>query len=62
MTTNKEQVIRRIKINKLKQKLAATDYKALKYAEGLLTEEEYQPIKEYRQSLRDQINQLQDNQ
>lgn len=39
-----------------KWELSQTDYKALKYAEGLLTEEEYAPIKEERQAMRDEIN------
>lgn len=38
--------------------LKKTDFKALKYAEGYYTEEEYAPIKELRQSLRDEINAL----
>ena len=45
-------------IGELKAELCATDYKALKYMEGWLTEEEYAPIKSLRQSLRDQINEL----
>lgn len=32
-------------IAELKQKLSDTDYQAIKYAEGWLTEEEYEPIK-----------------
>ena len=43
------------KINALKQELASTDYEALKYAEGWFTEEEYAPIKEKREGLREQI-------
>ena len=38
--------------------LQASDYKAIKYAEGLLTEEEYTPIKEQRQAWRKEINRL----
>ena len=45
-------------IDEIKAQLGATDYKALKYMEGWLTEEEYAPIKSLRQSLRDQINEL----
>lgn len=45
-------------IGELKAKLSETDYKALKYMEGWLTEEEYAPIKAQRQALRDQINGL----
>ena len=43
----------------LKQQLADSDYKAIKYAEGWLSEEEYAPIKEERQRIRDEINRLQ---
>lgn len=46
------------KIIMLKQKLRTTDYKAIKYAEGLLTEEEYEPVKAARQAWRDEINKL----
>lgn len=46
------------KIDLLKQKLQETDYQAIKFAEGWLSEEEFSPIKAYRQSLRDEINQL----
>lgn len=46
------------RIGELKAELCATDYKALKYMEGWLTEEKYAPIKALRQSLRDQINEL----
>lgn len=43
------------KINALKQELASTDYKALKYAEGWFTEEEYAKIKAMREELREKI-------
>lgn len=46
------------KISILKRKLQRTDYLAIKYAEGLLTEEEYAPIKAKRQAWRDEINNL----
>lgn len=42
----------------LKQLLANTDYKALKYAEGFLSDIEYAEIKTYRENLRTQINQF----
>ena len=42
----------------LKQNLSNTDYKAIKYAEGLLSKEEYAEIKTQRQEWRDRINQL----
>ena len=48
----------RDQIATLKQNLADTDYKAIKFAEGLLTAEEYEPIKQQRQAWRDAINTL----
>lgn len=45
-------------ITALKAELASTDYKAIKYAEGWLTEEEYGPVRAQRQELRDRINRL----
>ena len=42
----------------LKAHLTDTDYKALKYSDGSLTEEEYAPIREERQAWRDQINEI----
>ena len=49
-----------IKIFLLKTRLAETDYKAIKYAEGWLTEEEYAPIKTKRQAIREEINKLEE--
>lgn len=46
------------KIAQLKQKLESTDYQAIKYAEGWMTEEEYAPIKDQRQAWRNEINAL----
>lgn len=40
----------RTEINQLKQYLSETDYKAIKFAEGLISEEEYAPIRDLRQS------------
>lgn len=45
-------------IASLKAQLTATDYQAIKYAEGWLTAEEYEPIKAQRQAWRDEINRL----
>lgn len=45
-------------IAELKGKLRETDYKAIKYAEGMLTLDEYAEIRELRQSWRDKINYL----
>lgn len=54
----KEKIAIKHRINKLKHLLYESDYKAIKYAEGLLSEEEYNPIKIQRQQWRDEINQL----
>lgn len=52
------------KINKqiydLKQKLTQTDYKAIKYSEGWLTDEEYAEVKVQRQEWRKKINELEE--
>lgn len=45
-------------IAELKQKLFDTDYQAIKFAEGLLTAEEYAEMKAQRQAWRDRINEL----
>lgn len=50
----------RQKIHELKSKLRATDYKAIKYAEGLIPLSEYQEIRGERQAWRDEINQLEE--
>lgn len=47
-------------ISELKQKLKETDYKAIKYAEGMITLADYAPIREERQAWRDRINELED--
>ena len=48
----------RIEITQLKKLLSASDYKAIKYAEGQISEEEYSEIKSERQGYRDRINYL----
>lgn len=45
-------------IDDLKQKLANTDYKAIEYAERLISEEEYSEIRTLRQSYRNRINEI----
>lgn len=45
-------------IEQLKVQLSMTDYKAIKFAEGWLTEEEYAPIKAEREAIREQIRAL----
>ena len=51
----------KLRIAELKQCLFSTDYKAIKYAEGLLTDEEYTETKAQRQAWRDEINKLEKN-
>ena len=53
---NKE--IKLNRIAELKSKLSQTDYQAIKYAEGQLSEEEYASLKLQRQLWRDEINKL----
>ena len=55
---NKPVRIRRLRISELKTLLDESDYKAIKYAEGLIPESEYEPIKSERQRYRDEINRL----
>ena len=47
-------------IRELKQKLSDTDYKAIKYSEGWLTDEEYAEVKAQREEWRSAINQLEE--
>ncbi len=49
-----------VRITELKSLLKATDYQAIKYAEGLLNDIEYEPIRVQRQAWRDEINRLED--
>lgn len=49
------------RIAELKMLLRESDYRAIKYAEGQYTEEEYAPYKALRQSYRDEINELQES-
>ena len=44
----------------IKHLLSTSDYKAIKYAEGELSEEEYAPIREERQALRDEYNRIEE--
>lgn len=46
------------KITALKAELQKTDYKALKFAEGFISPGDYEPIKQYRNNLRLEINNL----
>ena len=47
-------------INELKAKLRATDYKAIKFAEGVLSDVEYEETKAQRQAWRDRVNTLEE--
>lgn len=48
-------------ISEYKEKLNQSDYKALKYFEGFISEDDYKPIKEERQKYRDKINSLEND-
>ena len=48
----------RIEIQQLKKQLSDTDYKAIKYAEGQISESEYASVRAERQGYRDRINYL----
>ena len=48
----------RLEITQLKKQLSDTDYKAIKYAEGQISESEYASVKAERQGYRDMINEL----
>jgi hypothetical protein len=55
----REEFVEQMILN-FKQKLKDTDYQAIKYAEGELTEEEYAPIKAQRKEWRVEINRLEE--
>ena len=55
-----EKPSREMQIALLKNRLQETDYKAIKYSEGWLTEEEYAETKAERQHIRDEINRLEE--
>lgn len=55
-----EEELKKAEISRLKQQLANTDYKAIKYAEGAISESEYAPIKAERAAWRARINQLEE--
>lgn len=55
-TKNQLRRERERRIAELKSNLAETDYKAIKYAEGIISEDEYAETKAQRQAWRDEIN------
>lgn len=58
--TDSVEILPQEKIGILKQHLEDSDYKAIKYAEGLICEEDYLPVKTQRQLWRDEINRLEE--
>ena len=48
----------RLEITQLKKQLSDTDYKAIKFAEGQISEEDYASVRAERQGYRDRINEL----
>lgn len=55
---NEEQKKQFERISELKTLLSESDYKAIKFSDGVLTEEEYAPIREKRQAWRNEINEI----
>lgn len=55
-----EQIEAQQRIEELKSKLSESDYKAIKFAEGILNVVEYAPIRAERQAMRDEINRLEE--
>ena len=53
-----QELINAERIAELKQLLEGSDYKAIKYAEGLISEEEYAETKAQRQAWREELNSL----
>ena len=47
-------------IRGLKQLLSATDYKALKHADGVISDEEYEETRKLRIEYREKINELEE--
>ena len=48
----------KLEITQLKKQLSDSDYKAIKFAEGQISEEDYASVRELRQGYRDRINYL----
>ena len=53
-----EQDTKQQQIDELKALLQESDYKAIKFAEGWISEQDYEPTKQQRQQWRQQINEL----
>lgn len=51
----------KMQVAELKERLSATDYKAIKFAEGWISAEEYAPIKAEREAIREQIRALENS-
>lgn len=58
MGTREQKKALKRRIIETKLKLRQTDYKAIKYAEGELSETEYAPVREQRRAWRAEINAL----
>lgn len=60
LTFDKEQKEKARAISELKTYLNSTDYQAIKFSDGAISEEEYAPIRESRADARRQINEIED--
>ena len=57
---NKFELLQIVEYSQALAFLNETDYKAIKFAEGLITEEEYEPVKQQRQNARKTINDIEE--
>ena len=55
-----QRIANQTELDEIKRELSETDYEAIKYSEGWFTEEEYAPIKQHREELREKIRQLEE--
>lgn len=55
---NEEQKSQMMRINELKAYLTNTDYQAIKFSDGAISEEDYAPIREQRKEARAEINRI----
>ena len=58
---NEEQKKQMMRINELKTYLTNTDYQAIKYSDGAISEEDYAPIREQRKQARAEINRIEES-
>lgn len=60
LSYDEQQKVQAARINELKTKLNNTDYQAIKFSDGAISEENYAPIRTKRAAWRAEINQIQE--